>query len=106
MMTTDLGVRRQPTKAIARGKSDEPSMRSCEIVDQNERRRAVTKFIRITAKGDHVTVELVEDAFGRERVQQRSVYRTLEAARTLSRQNVAVPSESSSRRRTNVATVE
>lgn len=66
-------------------------IRSCEIVDQNERRRAVTKFIRITAKGDHVTVELVEDVFGRERVQQRSVYRTLEAARaaarTLSRQN-------------------
>lgn len=51
----------------------------------------MNKFIRIISKRDHVTVELVEDVLGRERVRQRFVYRTLEvaraAARTLSRQN-------------------
>jgi len=43
------------------------------------------KFIRITAKGDHVSVELVEDVLGRERVHRRSIYRTLDAARSAAR---------------------
>ena len=52
---------------------------------------AVNQFIRIISIQEHVTVELVEDVLGRERVRQRFVYRTLEAARaaarSLSRQN-------------------